>query len=252
MAMREAGCVAVLVLGGDGTSRAFCRGWQDAPLLSVSTGTNNVFPRFCEATVAGAVLGCLATGAVDPAEVTEPSKIVELELSNGFRDIALIDAVASADQFVGSRALLDPDQLRTILLTRADPAATGMTCIGGLVEPVPVDAEHGLHLTISPTLPRARRGKPKPVRVYAPIAPGLYDYVNVVEAKRWHIGESIEIPGDQVLAFDGEREHRLSPQESATATLTRNGPQVINVSRAMQLAAERGAFIHSGRSRRKR
>ncbi|NIQ93601.1 MAG: hypothetical protein GWN87_04890, partial [Desulfuromonadales bacterium] len=28
--MKEAGCAVVLVLGGDGTSRAFARGWRDA------------------------------------------------------------------------------------------------------------------------------------------------------------------------------------------------------------------------------
>ena len=43
-AMRDAGCDIVITLGGDGTNRAFCLGWPDAPLLPISTGTNNVFP----------------------------------------------------------------------------------------------------------------------------------------------------------------------------------------------------------------
>ena len=56
-ALAAANCVVVLTLGGDGTNRAFALGWRDAPLLPISTGTNNVFPRFVEATVAGAAAG---------------------------------------------------------------------------------------------------------------------------------------------------------------------------------------------------
>lgn len=244
MAMRDAGCVAVLVLGGDGTSRAFCRGWQDAPLLSISTGTNNVFPRFYEATVVGAVLGCLASGVVEREEVARQAKCIELTLPNGGKDLALIDAVVSADRFVGSRALLDPSMLRRLLLTRADPAATGMTSIGGLISPVDADEDGGLDVTIG-TGRGARQVK-------APIAPGLYYPIDVLRVSPWAIDEVVEIPGDHVLAFDGEREHRLPSTESATARLTRNGPHVINVDRAMRLAAERGAFVVRGKTTKKR
>ena len=55
--LSEHDCIATLILGGDGTSRAFVKGWRDAVLLPLSTGTNNVFPRFAEATVAGAAAG---------------------------------------------------------------------------------------------------------------------------------------------------------------------------------------------------
>ena len=244
MAMRDAGCVAVLVLGGDGTSRAFCRGWQDAPLLSISTGTNNVFPRFYEATVVGAVLGCLASGTVERDEVVRQAKCIELTLPDGRPDLALIDAVVSADRFVGSRALLDPSMLRRLLLTRADPAATGMTAIGGLLAPVSPDEDGGLDVTIG-----TGRGAKK---VLAPIAPGLYYPIDVLRVRPWAAGEIVEIPGDHVLAFDGEREHWLATTESVTARLTRNGPHVINVDRAMQLAAERGAFVVRRQARKTR
>ncbi len=244
MAMRKAGCVAALVLGGDGTSRAFCRGWQDAPLLSISTGTNNVFPRFYEATVVGAVLGCLASGTVERDEVARQAKCIELTLPEGRPDLALIDAVVSADRFVGSRALLDPSMLRRLLLSRADPAATGMTSIGGLLAPVHADEDGGLDVTIG-----TGRGAKK---VRAPIAPGLYYPIDVLRVSPWALGDSVEIPGDHVLAFDGEREHRLAPTESVTAQLTRNGPHVIDVDRAMRLAAERGVFVVRRKARQSR
>ena len=62
LAMREAGCGALVVLGGDGTSRAVARAWPDAPLVPLSTGTNNVFPVAVEATAAGAAAGDSAGG----------------------------------------------------------------------------------------------------------------------------------------------------------------------------------------------
>ena len=64
----------MLTLGGDGTNRAFALGWRDAPLLPISTGTNNVFPRFVEATVAGAAAGLVASGAVALRDVARQAK----------------------------------------------------------------------------------------------------------------------------------------------------------------------------------
>ena len=55
--MRELDVGCVITLGGDGTNRAFALGWQDAPLVAISTGTNNVFPQMVEGTVAGAAAG---------------------------------------------------------------------------------------------------------------------------------------------------------------------------------------------------
>ena len=55
--MREAGCGALVVLGGDGTQRAVAKAWRDAPLVPLSTGTNNVFPLHVEATAAGLAAG---------------------------------------------------------------------------------------------------------------------------------------------------------------------------------------------------
>ena len=56
-ALAEAKCGAVIVLGGDGTSRAFTMGWRSPLLMPLSTGTNNVFPQLLEATVAGTAAG---------------------------------------------------------------------------------------------------------------------------------------------------------------------------------------------------
>jgi len=48
-----AGKVACIVtLGGDGTNRAVAKECGTTPILSISTGTNNVFPSMVEGTVA--------------------------------------------------------------------------------------------------------------------------------------------------------------------------------------------------------
>ncbi len=51
--MREAGAGCIIVMGGDGTSRAVAKECGDVPLLPISTGTNNVFPSIVEGTTAG-------------------------------------------------------------------------------------------------------------------------------------------------------------------------------------------------------
>ncbi len=60
--MRELDVGCVITLGGDGTNRAFALGWRDAPLVAISTGTNNVFPQMVEGTIAGAAAGLVAVG----------------------------------------------------------------------------------------------------------------------------------------------------------------------------------------------
>ena len=133
-ALKDLGCAVVITLGGDGTNRAFALGWPDAPLIPLSTGTNNVFPRLAEATLAGAAAGLIASGQLALGEVAAQQKAVQVTVDDERLDLALIDAVLSRERFVGARALLEPAQLDTALLTRAEPAAVGITAIGGLLQ----------------------------------------------------------------------------------------------------------------------
>jgi len=160
VAMREAGCAAVAVLGGDGTNRAVAKGWPDIPVIPLSTGTNNAFPEFIEPTVAGTALGLVAQGVVDLAQVSRPAKIVRVEVSGGAPDqsrepdIALIDAVAVADYYVGSLELFDPDTMKLAVLTRADPASIGFASVGGLVPAHRRRRRGALHAVCSSSRPR--------------------------------------------------------------------------------------------------
>jgi predicted polyphosphate/ATP-dependent NAD kinase len=231
-ALKDAGCVVVVTLGGDGTNRAFALGWRDAPLIPISTGTNNVFPVLVEATIAGAAAGLIASGQVAIEEVATQHKVIQVAIEGEREDVALIDAVVSNERFVGARALLAPDQLRMALLTRADPAAVGMTAIGGLLAPLKASEEFGMLLQL---------GGDKDV-VNAPIAPGYYRDVGVSSHRLVNFVEELTVEGPGVLAFDGERERVLKPGQKAKMSLSRSGPWVIDVEKTLHLAAEKGCF----------
>ncbi len=235
IAMQSAGCAVVLTLGGDGTNRAFVKGWRDAPLLPISTGTNNVFPRLIEATVAGAAAGLVALGVVALDECARRAKAIHIEIDGEEDDLALIDAVLTTDRFVGARALLDADALRFAIMTRADPAAVGITAIGGLVLPTSADHDEGVVVEL---------GSGNRV-VRAPIAPGLYQRIRINDARRVPLGAPVEINGPGVLAFDGERERVLARGQRARLSIHKDGPWVIDVVKTLGLAAQRGAFVES-------
>ena len=230
--LKGMGCCAVMVLGGDGTNRAFVKGWQDAVLLPLSTGTNNVFPVFAEATVAGSVLGLLGAEKLDPIEVSHTTKIIHIEIEGEQPDVALIDAVITTDDFVGARALLDAEAIKVAVLTRAEPAAVGITSLGGLLQPVSDADEHGLLLELG-------TGN---LKYAAPLAPGLYAEIKVKMVKQQPLDMSFSYSGPGVLALDGERERVIGPGQKLTFRISRQGPRVLNIDKAMKLAACRGLF----------
>lgn len=230
--MREAGCAVILTLGGDGTNRAVALGWNDAPLVAVSTGTNNVFPHMVEGTLAGAAAGLIAAGALSLAEVAHQVKTVRVEIDGERDDLALIDAVLLDEPFVGARAIWNPALLRTIVLARAEPAAVGMSAVGGLLHPLTDRQEGGLALEVG------AGGND----VLAPIAPGMFVPVPVTTIRLLPEGECVTVEGPGVLALDGERERRLRPGQRASLRVERSGPWVVDISLALKLAACRGLF----------
>ena len=124
------------------------KGASDVPLVPISTGTNNVFPVMVEATVAGLAAGAIASGSVDASEATRRCKWIEIELDGGRKDLALIDAVAMDGRFVGARAIWNVEDVREVVLTRAQPDAIGMSAVGGMVTSVTAEDDCGLHLEI--------------------------------------------------------------------------------------------------------
>jgi len=241
-AMRKEGCGAIVVLGGDGTNRAVARIWPDAPLVPLSTGTNNVFPRLVEPTTAGAAAGLVASGAVELDLVSRRAKCVRVEIADEPDDFALVDAAFLVDDHVGNLLPFEPAKLRALVLARAEPTALGMSPIGGLLQPVGAAEDGGLFVAC------AAPGAPGRT-LLAPVSAGLYRSVNVASHRRIALGEPIELVGPGVLAFDGDRERKLGRGQRARLTVLRDGPRVIDVERALHLAAERGTFLDRGRWR---
>ena len=221
----------VITLGGDGTNRAFCKGWPDAALIPISTGTNNVFPELMEATIAGAAAGLIAGGLIPLESVAEQRKIINVTVDGEEEDIALIDAVFVSERFIGARALLNPEHLRSALLTVADPAAVGITAIGGLLEPVSERSDHGVLLKFGAGM-----------SLRAPIAPGYYRDIRVADCRKVSFSHRIICEGPGVLAFDGERERVLKPGQKAYLTIKRTGPRVVDVRAVLEVAARQGSF----------
>ena len=238
-AMRTAGCGVLIVLGGDGTNRAVCKAWRDAPLVPLSTGTNNAFPVMVEATVGGSAAGLVASGRLALHEAAERAKLVHLRVESEADDLALVDVTQLVGDRVGNLMPFDPTRIRRVVLARADAASVGISAIGGLTEPCNGSDEFGV---VVDCVEHERAGRP--LRV--PISPGLYRTVHVETARRVAPGQPVQISGPAVLAFDGDRERTLADGQVASLCVLRDGPWVIDVARALALAARRGLFTGRG------
>jgi len=220
------------VLGGDGTNRLVAEAWPDAPIVPLSTGTNNVFPLLVEPTLAGAAAGLVAAGRLALAEVAERAKVVHVRYADGATSLALVDAGLLRDDFVGSLLALDPGKLETLVLARAEPASVGLSPLGGLMLPCGRADDFGVEVVCG------GGGR----ALLAPVSPGIYRTALVASVRRLALGEVVEVKGPGVLAFDGDRERALAPGERAELSVLRDGPWVIDVARSLSLAAARGLY----------
>lgn len=230
-AMAELGVGAVIVLGGDGTHRDVAKGWRRAPIVALSTGTNNVFPRALEATTAGQAAGLVAAGSAMIDEVCDDAAVIDVEIRSADgevtgRDLGLVDVALTAGQFTGSRAVWDVTSLREMVTVIAEPASVGLSAIAAAVAPTDRHHRVGVHVRL------AAAGQSGEV-VRCPIAPGRYADVAVCATRRLGPEDSVVFEGPGVLSFDGERDVVLATGDTAMATIASDGPRVIDVGRAM-------------------
>lgn len=219
----------IITLGGDGTNRMVAKGCGDIPLLSISTGTNNVFPVMVEGTIAGIAAGKVARGMCNhPLAVIPTKKLIVYK--NGIPvDIALIDAVVLVDSFIGARAIWDVERIKQAVVTRGEPHNIGIASIAGNLFPIGPDIDEGLSMEF---------GKNN-INVLAPIAPGLIVPVGIKSFEKLNIGGIIKIEHTPcIIALDGEREVEVSKGDEVYIELTFSGPKVINVETAMLAAVE--------------
>ena len=234
--MREAGVRCLIVLGGDGTHRVVAKASADIPLVPLSSGTNNVFPRIIEGTLAGLAAGVYARHAPGLSGMVRSTKRLEVLRNGELEDIALVDAAVSAQQFVGARALWDVSTIRELFLTQGTPLNIGLSSIGGWSFPIDAQDPEGIHLTLQ------HEGG----AIHAPIGPGLIVPVGIAEHRRMSPGERIRLQrAPAILALDGEREILLHEEDRWEMMLTWNGPKVLDVESTL-LAAQRRRLLDRG------
>ncbi len=227
--MKECGVEVVIVLGGDGTSRAVAKEIGDIPMISISTGTNNAFPLNIEGTIAGMAAGAYATGKIPKEIALRPSKRVEILKNGEYVDLALIDAVVLDGETVGSRAMWKTDKMKQIFLSRCAADTIGISSIGGRLADVEEEDPFGYYIKVDPD------AKP----VLAPIAPGLMAEVGIGEHKKMEIGEVFPVDSEYgVIAVDGERNVEFFPGEKVEMRITWDGPKMLNVAATLRKARE--------------
>jgi len=241
-AMQEAGCNAIVALGGDGTSRAITQAWRDVPLLPLSTGTNNVFPFEVEATIAGSAAGLVASGRLALDEAARRAKLLEVRCEDGRESIALIDAALLVNDHAGSLLQADPERLSRIFLTRAEPASVGLSPVGGLIMPCESEDDFAVEVHTRPGAHPEHSGK----TLRAPLSPGLYETIGIEGVERVELETDVHWSGPGLMAFDGDREILLDADQAATLRVARTGPWVIEPRRAMRAAALHGLFLDLG------
>lgn len=231
--MEELGLACIIVLGGDGTSRAVAKGIKDIPLIPVSTGTNNVYPQFAEGTVVG-----LAAAAVASMENVGDhfirDKIIEIKKNGEVVDMALIDAVVADDLWSGSKAVWKTEKISYIFVTRCHPASIGFSAVAGTTQVVRAEEDKGLMIRIG--------GEGDEYKV--PISAGMIETVTIAESRELALDESVDIfvKNGIMIALDGEREVYGAPGDTITFTVRRGGPLRVKQEELLQEAVKENFF----------
>ena len=231
--MEKMGTGCIVILGGDGTSRAAMKSIVNTPVISVSTGTNNVYPTLMEGTVVGMAAAAVAR-MPDPYAACVRDKRIEVYINRQFRDIALIDAVVSADFFSGARAIWNPERIRRIVVSRCHPATIGFSAIPGAYVIVRDTDPFGFAVTLG------EGGE----RVLASIAAGVLTRVGIHDPRRLALGEPYTFVAEErcMIALDGEREIPVAPGDSVRMTVTGNGPWRVLPRKALEEAQRLGMY----------
>jgi predicted polyphosphate/ATP-dependent NAD kinase len=230
----DVGVDVMIVLGGDGTCRAAAKTIGDIPLIPISTGTNNTYPTMMEGTAAALAAAAIASGVVDRERCGERGKRIEVEVEGRGSDIALIDAAFSSIFYVGARAVLNDEDIKSVFVTQSHPASIGFSALAGCVEIVRPDEDWGFFLEMD----WARND------YVAPISAGVLTRFGVKNRRKIALGEELRIRMDYdgTLAFDGERELPFCDGEEVALKITRNGPRKVEVRRVVEAAFKSGFF----------
>lgn len=209
---RGSGCV--ILMGGDGTSRAAANVIGDTPLLPISAGTNNVYPYYTEGTAAGIAAAGIASGRLNLDEVCIRDKRIEIWWNGQMKNIALVDAAVSDDPLTGSKNI-SPEEISEIIVTRCHPASIGFSAIVGCRCQVTDREPYGAAL-------RLRTGE----RFIAPVSSGFLRELVGDQPQRLGFNKTLEITADfsGSVALDGERTVVFRKGDHLAFKVRQNGP----------------------------
>ena len=229
---------AVVVLGGDGTTRDVALSIGDVPVAAVSTGTNNVVPDFIDGTAAGAAAGLVAAQSVPVTTVVERHGMVEatIEEADRQRTIRSLVTLGVVDRpFVGTRAILHGTDFVGGVVSQASAADIGLSGIVGTLQAHSPGAPGGVLV---------RLGAPDvaPRRVRAITLPGVVERLGVEECRPLKAGERARFDVEQgVVSVDGERELEVT-DASIDIFPVDDGPRIIQFDETFARAAAAGCF----------
>jgi predicted polyphosphate/ATP-dependent NAD kinase len=225
----------IITLGGDGTNRAVAKSLKDTPIISISTGTNNVYPTMLEGTIVGMAAAAVASGRFDESKFVTRDKRIEIYKDGELVDIALIDAVISKDLFIGSKAIWNMETIEKIIVTRAHPATIGFSSVVGCKKIIYPEDDFGAFVDIN-----TGNGKIK-----APVAAGVIESISISEPAILGFDDEYEfIAKDRgIIALDGEREVEFSKDQKFVFKIRRTGPFHVDVIKALETAQLNRFFV---------
>ncbi|MPW24603.1 ATP-NAD kinase [Alkalibaculum sp. M08DMB] len=233
----EIGVDCIIVLGGDGTSRLVGSTKPSAPIIAVSTGTNNVYPSFYEGTIVGmaAAVVC-AYGLKD--EYIRRDKIIEVYKNGEVVDYALIDAAITNQLFIGNRAIEKIDDIDELIVSRSHPASIGFSSTIGVQAISTISDDFGYRA-------KFKQGN---VLTLAPFTPGKMTRVKMEEPVKMPLNQMYvckpQMQGS--IALDGERALKFNRNEVVGLVIRRKGPLSVNVEAALEYGVGKQLFRYNG------
>ncbi|ABS41769.1 ATP-NAD kinase family protein [Clostridium botulinum] len=232
--MEEYGVDCLVVLGGDGTSRAVAKSINKTPIISISTGTNNVYPEMLEGTVVGMAAAFVASQKFGLNNIYHRDKRIEIFKDGILVDIALVDSVISKNLFVGAKAIWDVEDMEKVIVTRAYPGTIGFSSLVGCRKIIEIEDDFGAVIDLTENK----------YKIIAPIAAGTIEKVHMGDTKIINLNEEYKFTSKEkgVIALDGEREISFKKGETFIFKITRKGPIRVNIKSALELAQAQGFF----------
>jgi predicted polyphosphate/ATP-dependent NAD kinase len=222
----------LIVLGGDGTSRLVAKTKTSIPVIPVSTGTNNAYPKFLEGTTVGIAAAYIAKGN---QSVLGRDKKISIFVNDHIADIAIVEAVVTSVPFVGSRAVSGIDEIKEILVCKCSPELIGLSSIIGSSNVCEDIDDFAYYMKI------ALEGK----SVLAPLNSGDITEITYSDLIRLGLDEAYVMTPDYpgTIALDGERTVAFRENDEIKFIVKRDGLNKVDVTKTLYKAAQDG-FMH--------